>query len=1670
MKVHTRRQRSGFSLTEMLVVIGLIAILLAVAVPSILYYQRELKLTELDDNARSVFVAAQNHLTALRSASAGELEVSAAVGRAAKAVPSGATPAGTELKYVSTDVVGAEPGWLVLPGSIESDLAEGCYLVEFEPKSGSVYGVFFMERGSKVLDESAYEDIYQYASGGNTCRTRDGRKAFLSSGGGFYVGYYGSNGALDMDRPDAQTLPQPKLKLINAEELRVEIEAESWPTGIEADKVYTSVTVSGGGATKNLVTEGAIRSGVTNTVVLDTLKTSGYNTNATQPTAGWTVGAPFAKWVENGGSYVITPGSDITVTVSIFYKPGAGEGVVALPQTASVTANSLFAARSGETVNVRYGRHLQNLNKNTAHLDEAITAARQVRAIDFAQVGAAPYSWESTYGRETLPFVPIDNEKLESYDGGSLTIQNLYAVKAGADYENAGLFGAFQGSELKNVKLVDARVRGSQSGGTLAGALAGASSSKPVTVSGCQVYITDLREDPPKVWGGRYAGGLAGQAGNAVITDGSFAATTVYGSQTATTTTGGLVGYSNGNLTVQNSYAAGHMTGGTNVAGLVGGGTGITIQDSYAAGTILKATGRAGGLSTGSATVRRSYAAVEYVETPAAENVYGLVPSGSCQNAYYLVKLGVNDKVMVSGVTAVTSTGKMRKDQGLNLGAAFKEGGNASVMAVPYNLPNQTDGTREPTLSAPYPYPTLALDAGGSAKTDLTHYGDWLEGNALRGVVSYYEQYETPSGLQTDYFYYSLNGDGVLETKGALNATGSLYSDGYAFLSLNKLHEDDQTTVPMMVAIGAGAEMAEYSTLYLGTCTDGLITYYAYGLPNSVLDGAVAAADYFLQLRVAGLDSSSELSSLWLNPHFGKTAYNGYGDTNPSKASGASKVPIPDGTGDVIPIRSVRQFNNMRKYPSDIKSWTQELDIDAAVYRGHQVVDSEGYLTLGGLRVTAQQADGTWAPVKETTLPAAYRLAMPPISMNYNTDTFGGAYDGGGKLIRNLSIGSYAVGSDRYGGLFYKLSGSAALKNICLADSDVTGVSGTSKDYTGALVAYTEGAVTDCAVENVSVSAPQAGSGTGGFAGGLVGYVRKGTVDGCQAVNCAVDGGAASYVGGFVGGFSEGSIQSSGVRVEGADPDALYKAKTVIGTGRVGGFAGIVGDGNRSGNIQYCYAAVQVTGKTAGGFVGELKNGKISDCYAGGHTKNGEYLPSAPNVTGTDSVGGFAGTWSGGSLDGLCYTTCSVSGDKNVDVFANGTKTAPEGCYAGGNVYVNGAKVGAGDHNSAKVTTGTLPAEAEATRAAAHPYDSTLPTVYPFKPVTDAAGGAMSHYGDWPKSSSSGANREWVQQITESTPKEYDNFDMSASWEGDTLNLTFDVKAVAGEQNVGNTGPNKNGVYAITTDLGYKMIFRIVYNGDGTYTINGADGSTWTSLATAPMGDPDRHVIFNFTIPTELIPPYVDSISIGAMEDEHILSNVTNKDPNYKGVEHLGLDKTITIDGDFSDWLGYEHQVMEGIPGGEQTPLNGHWTGSVLGYENKIYIHMVNEDKTDMPTYQTTLSGIGIFKMNFASDDVDLKFNDWSWVLGGKSYPSTVPATEEYVAGPVLSWYPREELGIVHAVLVVTEDRQEYELEIDLDTWAKHLGYENGDVINDFKVTLGDSQRVLEAKRDPKAG
>lgn len=209
---------------------------------------------------------------------------------------------------------------------------------------------------------------------------------------------------------------------------------------------------------------------------------------------------------------------------------------------------------------------------------------------------AATTNWNGGAG-----FAPIGTNGASPFfgvfDGNYNTIRHLHINRPGQEY--VGLFGVLGGAAgwIKNLGLVDCAVSGSNGVGGIAGDLGGGAS-----ISSC--FVTGV------VTGKRYVGGIAGYLGGDAIVSRCSASAVVSAEGICI---GGLVGGgAMGDTIIDKCYATGAVSGKDNVGGLVGmtDGSGNTIQNSFAAGTVTGTGGAIGGL-VGSflGTVTNCYAA-----------------------------------------------------------------------------------------------------------------------------------------------------------------------------------------------------------------------------------------------------------------------------------------------------------------------------------------------------------------------------------------------------------------------------------------------------------------------------------------------------------------------------------------------------------------------------------------------------------------------------------------------------------------------------------------------------------------------------------------------------------------------------------------------------------------------------------------------------------------------------------------------------------------------------------------------------------------------------------------------------------------------------------------------------------------------------------------------------
>jgi filamentous hemagglutinin family protein len=186
-------------------------------------------------------------------------------------------------------------------------------------------------------------------------------------------------------------------------------------------------------------------------------------------------------------------------------------------------------------------------------------------------------------------FVPVGNYATSF--SGSLDGQGhaISALKIDTGVDGAGLFGVAEGSEIRNVDLLNVDIRGNLSVGALIGEQVSGMVGN-VRVSGT-VRGTGIAA---------YVGGLVGYNSGTVTGSGSSA--TVSGDSSV----GGLVGENAG--TVQASYAAGKVTStGSGTGGLIGTNLG-QISNSYATGEVVSDGFGVGGLvGTSDGDISNSY-------------------------------------------------------------------------------------------------------------------------------------------------------------------------------------------------------------------------------------------------------------------------------------------------------------------------------------------------------------------------------------------------------------------------------------------------------------------------------------------------------------------------------------------------------------------------------------------------------------------------------------------------------------------------------------------------------------------------------------------------------------------------------------------------------------------------------------------------------------------------------------------------------------------------------------------------------------------------------------------------------------------------------------------------------------------------------------------------------
>lgn len=901
---HTNKTDSGFTVVELLAAVAIIVILLGISMVSVVRYRDLLKLTELDNAAREIYMAAENRAVLLSGARRLNSQL-------------GPEDPASRFDYVSKAAVTED---LLPAGSIDPALRNGDFYIVYDRSSGSVTDVFYAESSLSALVASDFSAFYDKWAASRSDRLKLKNEKLV----GWYNGEAAQGADIELDIPEEPTL---KVMITNGEELTVTVEYTApGLAGLSVKLGNLDLTDStyDGRKTVNQDLTGSNGVSFRCTWVLDSLEKEEWK---------------FSKL--NSG---VTPGDDITVTAVL--TPRAGTSFTAL--SASETNNSIFQEGSGEDIAyIKYLRHLQNLDAGA--YNSGVTG--KTSAIQTADIRC---KGNETYG--DYDFIPIYNSRLTGYDGRTNKIQGLYVSGANDKFTganaHAGLFSRTgggteaKGMTFKNIRLVNASV--TAAGEYCAGALVGHTSD--AVIQNCWVYwepdgdVTDLKAvlgSDAEGAGYQYqitgasAGGLVGYSkGNCTIT-GSLAATLVNGAASA----GGLIGTADSSPTaIKYSYADCYLTGGAkaSVAGLIGqlnNGRNAALTNCYAAGYITGGN-KAAGLCLGTGTTR-------------AENAYSAMrsPGRELGNTFYfLTEMQAGDSFVntrflgkesdqISGTLKSTVYAEMTSDGFIStMGGAFARKTDDSH---PYNL-------REHLTLNVYSFPGLA---------SLPHYGDWGAEFKEPSLV-YYERYSDNT--------WGVSGGNARDLIQQLSDNKRILSDGYAVVFLREdlnaagiridytYLDKAGTTQNTSLSYQKGELIPTQWQNDEGNSAD----YYMIPLPDGLVNSDYAQTCFYRCLKfelALGGEGEQPSGEYFYNPHFAETVVPVISDrgteggwTAETVTAYAGKLAGAMGEVKLRTPRHLYSLSEHREYYTRNSVFRQILDLDYAAYTGYSLFPGKG--------------------------------------------------------------------------------------------------------------------------------------------------------------------------------------------------------------------------------------------------------------------------------------------------------------------------------------------------------------------------------------------------------------------------------------------------------------------------------------------------------------------------------------------------------------------------------------------------------------------------------------------------------------------------------------------------------------------------------------------------------
>lgn len=681
--VKKRLDRKGFTLAEVLVTVAIILILAGVTFVSVVQYQKNLRLMEMDGTAKEIFIAAQNHLSVAKAS--GDLD---RLAEKANATGTTGSPIGTKLDSsavsayagnvsgnyyyvihnVSSGTESCTPSGsdeilqMMLPfGALDETVAaSGNYAIVYELDSASVVAVLYSGAGNASFGNAAVinfgdedvakiKDIYNDKS-----KRKSYQKGDVTAIVGCYTGTAGSAAI------QTETLEAPKLEVKNENKLHVLVREAN-----NTDNITLVITGEQSGTTARRLLDRNTDDGYT--------KTSGMFDVTLDDITGGDGAFRFCQLIKGGRFTPDVAGSDFIPGENIIISAIASSTTaLATPkESAKYTVSSLFddvnetTNSAGDTkIYIKNLRHLENLGANVSGFTAAlgkdatsghynvvnITAVQKNDITMFSFDGLHDAAYKHIYGSGTNAgmYIAANVNYALSYDGGSHEIYDLSisSYSGGSVTElNAGIFGNVTDKlSVKNLILRNDKIPDKASA-TNAGMLLGKTRAD-LTVDGVLAYYHEDTYDESKdssveVTARENAGGLIGLvSGGKLDVKNSAAGVYVKGGRAAGGFIGSVTGAENGSTIVQ-SYAGGHTRDGaysttdaTNQPVLDGSGRYNVQASGYAGGfigessdkVIMNAVYSTASAYSDDATKSGSFSGTTNVKFATGNNYYAIGP------------------------------------------------------------------------------------------------------------------------------------------------------------------------------------------------------------------------------------------------------------------------------------------------------------------------------------------------------------------------------------------------------------------------------------------------------------------------------------------------------------------------------------------------------------------------------------------------------------------------------------------------------------------------------------------------------------------------------------------------------------------------------------------------------------------------------------------------------------------------------------------------------------------------------------------------------------------------------------------------------------------------------------------------------------------------------------